>query len=131
MKRHLHGNKHDSFVDEVDLVRATPKYALVRFPSGRETTVSLRDVAPSASATSRAVDLMLTQSPTDAGMPGTETANESDDQGRNGAQSPIGADKIPPPTPLKNSESSPQQSVIPRSNRVRKPVDRYGSVVYY
>ena len=33
-------------MDKVDLVHATPNYALVRFSNERETTVSLRDVAP-------------------------------------------------------------------------------------
>ena len=46
LKLHVRANKHESLVDEVELVHATSSYAKVRFPSGRETSVSLRDIAP-------------------------------------------------------------------------------------
>jgi len=39
-------------VEEVELVYATPQYVHVRLPPGRETTVSLRDVAPVGGAAS-------------------------------------------------------------------------------
>ena len=45
-KRHLRSSKYDPIVDEVELVHATPNYAQIRFPSGRESTVPLRDIAP-------------------------------------------------------------------------------------
>ena len=46
MKQHKRANKYDPIVDKVDLIHATPNYAVVRTSSGRETTVSLRDIAP-------------------------------------------------------------------------------------
>ena len=49
LKRRLRSSKNEPFVDEVALVQATSNYARVRLPSGRETTVSLHDVAPSSS----------------------------------------------------------------------------------
>lgn len=45
LRRHVR-NKNDPLVDEVDLVEANPLYAHVRFPSGREDTVSIQDLAP-------------------------------------------------------------------------------------
>ena len=39
LKRHARASTNEPFVDKVDLVHATPNYALVRFPSGRETTI--------------------------------------------------------------------------------------------
>ena len=45
LKRHKRANKYDSVVDKVDLIHATPNYAVVRISSGRETTMSLRDIA--------------------------------------------------------------------------------------
>ena len=45
LKRHVR-NKYDPPVDEVELVRANPNYAVVRHPDGREATVSTRDLAP-------------------------------------------------------------------------------------
>jgi len=46
LKRHLCSSKYDPIVDEVELVHATPNYAQIRFPSSRESTVPLRDIAP-------------------------------------------------------------------------------------
>ena len=39
-------NKYEPLVEEVDLIRATPQYAHIRFNNGRESNVSLGDVAP-------------------------------------------------------------------------------------
>ena len=39
-------NKYEPLVEEADLIHATPQYAHIRFKNGRESTVSLRDVAP-------------------------------------------------------------------------------------
>ena len=44
--RHNRLSKYNPQVEEADLIHATPQYAHVRFRNGRETTVSLRDVAP-------------------------------------------------------------------------------------
>ena len=45
MKRHVR-QKYDPLVDEVELLEANPHYAHVRLPDGRETTVSVRHLAP-------------------------------------------------------------------------------------
>ena len=39
-------NKSEPLCDEVELLDANPKTALVRFPDGRESTVSVSDLAP-------------------------------------------------------------------------------------
>ncbi|KRX14053.1 Uncharacterized protein T07_5149 [Trichinella nelsoni] len=46
MRRLNRTNKHDPLVEEVELLEANPKYAHVRLSDGRETTVSLRHLAP-------------------------------------------------------------------------------------
>ena len=46
LKRHVRNSKYEPLVDEVDLLEANPDYAHVRFPNGRETTVSIRHLAP-------------------------------------------------------------------------------------
>ena len=38
--------KTDPIVQEVELLHANPTYAYVRLPDGRDTTASLRDLAP-------------------------------------------------------------------------------------
>ena len=46
LKRNVRHSKYDPLVDEVELLESNPKYAHVRLPDGRETTVSLHQLAP-------------------------------------------------------------------------------------
>ena len=46
LKRHVRHSKSEPLVDQVELLQANPQYAHVRYPDGRETTVSLRHLAP-------------------------------------------------------------------------------------
>ena len=46
LKRHVRKSKYDPLVDEVDLIDVNPEYAHVRFSNGKESTVSVRDLAP-------------------------------------------------------------------------------------
>ena len=42
----MRNSKHDDLVQKVKLIDANPMYARVQFPGGRESNVSLRDLAP-------------------------------------------------------------------------------------
>ena len=42
---------HDPLVDEVELLEANPQYAHVRLPNGKETTVSIKKLAPQGIST--------------------------------------------------------------------------------
>ena len=46
LKRRVRTSKHEPLVDEVELLEANPNYAHIRFPDGREDTVSLSHLAP-------------------------------------------------------------------------------------
>ena len=46
LKRHVRQSKYEPLVEEVDLLEANPNYAHIRKADGKETTVSLRDLAP-------------------------------------------------------------------------------------
>ena len=46
IRRHDKTSKYQSPVQKAELVHCNPQYAEVRLSDGRETTVSLRDVAP-------------------------------------------------------------------------------------
>ena len=48
LKRNVRSSKYEPLVDGVDLVEANPQYAVVRLSDGRESTVSLRHLAPVA-----------------------------------------------------------------------------------
>ena len=51
MKRNVRRNKYEPLVDEVELVEANSHYAYVKFPEGRETTVSTKQLAPTGNTT--------------------------------------------------------------------------------
>ena len=46
VKRHVRRSKYEPLVDEVELVSCTPTHAKVKYPCGREDSVSLRHLAP-------------------------------------------------------------------------------------
>ena len=46
LKRHERNSKYEPLIEKVELLNCNPQYAQVRFDSGRESTVSLRDLAP-------------------------------------------------------------------------------------
>ena len=46
LKRHVRPSKYDPIVTEVDLLQSNPHYATVRMADGRESTVSVEDLAP-------------------------------------------------------------------------------------
>lgn len=46
LRRFVRDNKRAPLVDKVELIHANNNYALIRYPSGREDTVSTRDLAP-------------------------------------------------------------------------------------
>ena len=46
LKRHVRGSKYEPLVETVDMLEVNPNYSHVRFNDGRETTVSLRHIAP-------------------------------------------------------------------------------------
>lgn len=62
MKNHVRGNKYEPLVQEVELIEANPEYAHVRLPDGRETSVSLRHLAPRGDETQN--QDMQSQTPT-------------------------------------------------------------------
>ena len=58
--RFVCANKNDPLVDQVDLQEANPTYAHVCYMDGRQSTVSLRDLAPCPSIP---LDMAHTQTP--------------------------------------------------------------------
>ena len=46
LRKHVRTSKYDPLCEEADLIDVNPTYAHVRLKSGREQTVSLRDLAP-------------------------------------------------------------------------------------
>ena len=53
VKVHARAHKTDPLVEDAELIHANPNYAFIKFPDGREKSVSLRDLAPAADASLR------------------------------------------------------------------------------
>ena len=103
LKKHVVGSKYDPRVDEVELIQANPSYAHIRFPTGREATVSLRDLAPVG----------------EAQRPGQQEDQPVSDVVHESGQA-VAADE-----PDLTMDEIPSME-IRRSSRVSKPPDRLG-----
>ena len=116
LKRHVRSSKYDPLVEEVDLVHTAPNYAVVRMPSGRETTVSFRDVAPSNSENDQASN------------ENNRMDNSVEPEVSNGCSPSTTAPEPPIARTCESSETSYSADGPRRSSRLRKAVDRYGAV---
>ncbi|KAG8334372.1 hypothetical protein J6590_108547 [Homalodisca vitripennis] len=56
-RRNVRSSKYEPLVDEVELVEANPQYALICYPNGRESTVSLKHLAPRGDKSLMVTDL--------------------------------------------------------------------------
>ena len=61
MRRFVRNSKNKPVVDTIELINVNPTYADVRYQSGREATVSIRDLAPCPQPTDNDVDVMHVQ----------------------------------------------------------------------
>ena len=134
-------NKGDLLCYEVDLLESNQQFALVRFPDGRESTVSTKDLAPYPS----------TKEPILEEQPSSPNSLDPPDQSLDNINltppdNPHSSSPIPLPCPQPSQTSptplslpSPQPSETPilpvpsprRSTRARKAPNRYGDPVYY
>ena len=110
-------------------MHATPNYGVVRIPSsGRETTVSLRDIAPSNSSDEppfiRNDDIAPTNLNED---PAIIVPDNIVCEYNHVSNDSVGLEDA---TQSENNASSPNLKGPRRSSRMRKAVDRYGAVPY-
>ena len=106
--------------DEVELRDANPKTALVRFPDGRESTVSISGLAPlSNMSDNEPCDVPET---TENGTSDTET--KQSETGQNGH---AGHDATETNQTV-DLHDQPAPS-LRRSTRIRRPPDRFGDYV--
>ena len=126
-------DKSEPLCDQVDLIEANPKYALIRYPNGRESTVSVTDLAPFPKISS-------TSSPGDtkslvSELPITEDQiSPSHDKSvtKETSGSSETCEKLAPTSESAiDSNVTDAKDVTPprRSSRISKPPDRYGEWV--
>lgn len=94
VKRHVRHNKSDPLVDKADVIQVNPQYVVVRFPNGRESSISLRDVSPCVpeEATENNFDDLISSESEDV-RPAEDLEEKTDNEG----------------------------NVVRRSNRISKP----------
>ena len=102
--RFVRTSKHDPLVDQVQLTEANPAYALVEYPDGRQSTVSLRDLAPCPA------------------VPVTESTQQPSWNSKNGDESSV--PQASSPSPIRSSLD--QEPELRRSTGQIKPPCRYG-----
>lgn len=111
LRRYVRG-KSDPYVTEVELLEASPNYAHVRFPNGREDTVALRDVAPAGILHPDPTRDLSLESPFPVTSPAPSPPVSSPPA--------LGRDLTPPTAAEEPSPSAP----LRRSSRERRPPDR-------
>ncbi|XP_068211794.1 uncharacterized protein [Palaemon carinicauda] len=106
LRRHVRSSKHEPLTEEVQLMDANSMYANVKYPDGRESTVSTRDLAPSPAGATSPVHHVEpsgeTESPDTTEVQDTQTHDNRD------------------------CHESSEPTEIRKSTRVSRPPDRYG-----
>ena len=139
-------NKNDPYVDEVELLEANPNFAQVRFPDGRESTVSVSDLAPcpktnkDTSDDSDSLSLESQENATPAQPESNATVDEpllfNSDSSTNASKSLF---SNPDPAESQTSCRNDSYALLPpptnptparRSTRTCKRPDRFGNNVY-
>ncbi|KAL7633690.1 UNVERIFIED_CONTAM: hypothetical protein RMT77_015644 [Armadillidium vulgare] len=118
VRKQVRQSKFDPLVEEAELLEVNPRYAFVRFSNGRESTVSLRDLAPCGN-----------QNTNDPYPDHPENINSeggcgnNDDSGAETDDIPLELtpSEINIPTKSEITQNSPE---LRRSSRVCKPVQR-------
>ena len=98
LKRHVRNSKYEPLVDQVHLIEANPQYAHVRFPNGRESTVSIRHLKPTTSDN-------IENSSTNPQNVVTTTSEQPNDQQET-------LSEVPNPNPVRPPWPQPEQAVI-------------------
>ena len=126
-------NKNEPLVDEVDLIEANPSFAKVRYANGRESTVSVNDLAPCPSKT--AEDVVEIQQPEESSTTQQvvqKLPEEPNCDLQNSLQSPLTEMEAPQtrePT-SSNLSSSDSTPLLRRSTRERRQPQRFGHNIY-
>ena len=107
VKRHVRHSKFDPLVEKVGVLQANPHYAHIRYPDGRETTVSTKHLAPYG-------HVEHVEAPTSTQVPTAETK----------APGPLSQDNRYHADIAPKAIQEPEPMVLRRSQRERRPVNR-------
>lgn len=108
LRRHVRSSKHEPLTDQVELVDVNPVYANINYPDGRESTVSIRDLARSPESPTTSVHQNETQNDNTVEYPDSPKIQDAHSHNNHDSYVPT------EPTELR------------RSTRVSRAPDRYG-----
>ena len=134
IKRQVRTSKMDPLVDEVELLQADPRYAHVRYPDGRETTVATKHLAAKGQLEVVETHPAPERIPKETeNLPLDTHVSVTPDAEPSSVPEPEPRPELTPLqnaelTPVQNAEPAPVQDAEPspvrRSQRVRRPVLR-------
>ena len=116
LRNFVRQNKYEPKVQEVELLDANPNYARILYPSGRESTVSLKDLAPSGESKFSIVDSRPNLN--------NDVALEKSDQVIAAPVEQPSSELVEKPTPSLNNECNANESVIVEQREVVIPEPR-------
>ena len=141
LKHYVRLSKFDPLVDEVGLIEANPRYAYIRFPDGREDTVALKHLAPKNEDTNHTLETPSRgQKPkqnnvnepmasSDINKPHT-TAADISTQDSSAKPAIVTENENETMVVPENKNEAHQPPTLRRSQRVRRPPDRYNPINY-
>ena len=127
VKKHVR-NKDEPLVEEAELIEFNPSNAHVRLSNGRETTVSIRDVAPRVQNDASESEIEIEKSgdnksdSTDVPLCRDSSVVESSVDSNADVNNHYLSESV--------DSEAPPENIPRRSTHARKPVIRYGAVPY-
>ena len=137
LKKYVRTSKNDPLVEEVELIESNPQYAHIKYPDGRESTVSIQDLAPRGTKLSEAVPEIL--DPVNLESSFIPTENYIDNMQPNNARLTVDAsEQVIPQNPGSTTANNskridatppPAHTQLRRSARERKPNPKFDDYV--
>ena len=125
LRRFIRHSKQEPLVDEVELLEANPQYAFIRYKDGRESTVSIKDLAPTGEVRDLSIRDVVVQTDPEAF---SDVEQEGIDLNVEHEEVFPEIDNITPPQlPILDISEPVVNEVIPgprRSHRLSKPTKR-------
>ena len=121
MLRRFVRTKNQPLVDKVELIEANPNFVIVKFLDGRQSTVSVRDLAPSPT---REAETSEINSYLDAQPQLTSDAPLNESQSNE-----LRKERSQQPSPSNSQNENCLD--LRRSTRTHKPPDRFGVYITY
>ena len=114
LKKNVRQSKYEPYVEEVELLEANPSYARVKWPGGKDSNVSLRQIAP----------LPLTKDDESLSQEKVSDNLKTDGCNLNAPASSFQHPVNQTTSQCDRTDQPPQEIVLRRSSRIRRPPDR-------